>query len=171
MMHRIGVPYERKALYVLITVPMVVMYVAIAIHLWTVREVFAVIYCAFFVFVMIFQSYNCIYWRCPHVGTLCPGAGGFCIPSSYIAKLFRHAKRSKALYNLFCTLAYLNFFGIIFFPMYFIYRLSVVYLLAYLSIVVAYALGMLVLICPVCGARDACPGGQTAVQLRGLISK
>ena len=160
------VPYKRKALYLLLTIPMIVMYTAIAVFLWKVNIALFSIYCALFILVAIFQSYICAYWQCPYVGKFAPCVGGFCLPSSQIARLFENVKRSEKMYNTVVTLAYVSFFGTILFPIYFICRLSFVYMLSYLGIVAVYALCFVLFICPVCGTRHVCPGGQTAMQLK-----
>jgi hypothetical protein len=159
------VPYKRKALYLLLTIPMIILYVAMAAYLWTVNIVAFVIYVAFFVLVVILQGYVCVYWQCPYVGKFAPCVGGFCLPSSQVARLFKNVKRSERIYNIVVTLAFLNFVGIIILPVYFIYKLSVISMVVYLGIVIVYALFFLRFICPVCGTRHVCPGGQTAVKL------
>jgi len=164
------VPYQRKALYLVLTVPMIVLYLAIAAYLWTVNIAFVVIYGACFVLVAVLQGYICAYWQCPYVGRFAPCAGGFCLPSSQIARLFRNVKKSETTYNIVAMFAFLSLLGIIAFPLYFIYKLSILYMLAYLGIVVVYTLAFLLLICPVCGTRYVCPGGKAAMKLRESIS-
>jgi Zn finger protein HypA/HybF involved in hydrogenase expression len=161
------VPYERKARYLLLTLPMIAMYVAIAVFLWTTHWVYFVVYCGLFVLVAVFQSQVCVHWQCPHVGSFAPCVGGFCLPSSQIARLFRRTKRSEKMYPVFLTLAYISFFGIILFPIYFIYRQGLVTMLVYLGVVAVYALCFLLFICPACGARQVCPAGQMAMRLKG----
>jgi Zn finger protein HypA/HybF involved in hydrogenase expression len=161
------VPYKRKALYLLLTLPMIAMYVAIAAFLWTTHWAYVAIYCGLFVLVAAFQSQVCVHWQCPHVGSFAPCVGGFCLPSSQIARLFRRTKRSERMYPISLTLAYVSFFGIILFPIYFIYRQGLVYLLVYVGVVAVYASCFLRFICPACGARHVCPGGQTAMRLEG----
>jgi hypothetical protein len=168
-MNRDCVPYPRKSLYLLLTVPMIVMYVAIAAFLWQVSIAFFVIYLALFVVVAISQSYVCVYWRCPYVGKFAPCAGGFCLPSSQMARLFKNVERSETTYNIVVTLAFVGFLGIIVLPIYFLYQQGAVYLLAYLGIVLIYAASFLWLICPVCATRHVCPGGQTSTKLREMI--
>ena len=165
------VPYRRKTVYLLLTVPMLALYVAVAAFLWTVHLAVFVLYVVFLVLVALFQSYVCVYWRCPYVGRFAPCVGGFCLPSSQIARLFKGVKRSEKVYNVAVTLAFINFAGVILFPIYFIYRFNLIYALAYLGIVIAYALGFLLLICPVCAIRHVCPGGQTALKLAALLKK
>jgi hypothetical protein len=158
-------------LYLLLTVPMMVMYVAIAAFLWRVNIVAFVAYCAFFPIVAVGQSYVCVYLRCPYVGKFAPCVGGFCLPSSQIARLLKNVKRSERTYNLAVSLASLALLGIVLLPAPFLYGQSVVYLFAYLGIVVAYAASFLWLICPACGIRDVCPGGQASTRLRGLVTR
>lgn len=165
------VAYKRKALYLLLTIPMIAMYVAIAVFLWTVDIASFSIYCALFILVALFQSYVCVHWQCSYVGKFAPCVGGFCLPSSQIARLFKRAKRSEKAYKIVLTLAYTCFFAVILFPIYFIYRQSFVYMLIYVGIVAVYALCFLLFICPVCGTRHVCPGGQTAMQVKDRIKR
>ena len=162
-----GVPYKREALYLLLTLPMIAMYVVIAVFLWITHWAYVAAYCGLFVLVAVFQSQVCVHWQCPHVGSLAPCVGGFCLPSSQIARLFKRTKRSEKMYPIFLTLAYISFFGIILFPVYFIYLQGLVYMLVYLGVVAVYASCFLLFICPACGARHVCPGGQTATRLKG----
>ena len=69
------VPYPRKRLYLLLTIPMLVMYVAVAAFLWQVSLTFFVIYLSLFVVVALSQSYVCVYWQCPYVGKFAPCVG------------------------------------------------------------------------------------------------
>jgi len=164
------VPYPRKGLYLVLTVPMIVMYAALALFLWRVSRAFFVVYLGLFVLVAIAQSYVCVCWQCPYVGRFAPCVGGFCLPSSQIARLFRNVKATTRSYNIVVTVAFAGFLGIIVLPVYFLYRQSIGYLLGYLGIVLVYTACFLWLICPVCGTRWVCPGGQTATKLREMIA-
>lgn len=170
-MNELGVPYPRKGLYLLLTIPMFVVYILMATHLWTINIVFFVIYCAFFIFVALFMSYVCVYWECPYVGKFAPCVGGFCLPSSQIARLWKNVRRSEKFYNVTLSLAYFNFFGIILFPVYFLYKSGLLYFLVYLGIVAFYTILFMLLICPFCETRHICPGGQSATALRNFIKR
>ena len=165
------VPYQRRGLYLLLTIPMIVMYVAIAVLLWQVSKVALLIYGALFIIVALGQSYVCVYWQCPYVGRFAPCVGGFCLPSSRIALLFKKAKRTEQRYNMAVTLAFAALLGIIVLPIYFLYQQHIVLMLAYLGIVAAYAVSFLCLICPACATRQVCPGGQTSTKLRDMITR
>lgn len=150
---------------------MIGVYIAVAVLLWQVSTTFFVVYCALFIIVAVSQSYVCVYWRCPYVGKFAPCVGGFCLPSSQIARLFKHTGRSEKAYNIAVSLAFAAFLGIIVLPIYFLYQLGLVYLLTYLGVVLIYAASFLWLICPVCGTRHVCPGGQTALKLRDMLKQ
>jgi hypothetical protein len=157
-------------MYFTITIPMIVMYVAIAVFLWQAARPFLVIYIALFVSVALSQSYVCAYWGCPYIGGLGPCVGGFCLPSSQLARLFRNAKRSHRRYNLALSLASASLLGIIILPIYFLYQQNLIYLLLYHGIVLTYAISFLWLICPACETRHVCPGGQTSTKLREKLA-
>jgi len=165
------VPYRRKALYVIITLPMIALYIAVAIMLWSIHPAFFTGYAALFVFVAIFQSYVCVYWQCPYAGRFAPCVGGFCLPSSRIARLMKNVRRSKTLYNIFLSLAYASFFGIILYPVCFLYQQGIVLVLGYAGIVLAYTAVFMLWVCPVCATRSICPGGQAAVGMRSSVDK
>jgi hypothetical protein len=168
-MNKISVPFQRKSLYLLLTIPMIGMYIGIAVLLWKVSVAFLIVYCALFVFVPIAQSYVCVYFQCPYIGKFAPCVGGFCLPSSQIARWFKSAKRSEWRYNIIVTLAFAAFLGIIALPLYFLFHQSVVLLLIYCVIVAFYGASFLGFICPVCGTRYVCPGGQTSTKLMEII--
>jgi hypothetical protein len=163
------VPYPRRRLYQFLTYPMIVLYVLLGIFLWRTGVLYFVIYTALFVFVAVFMSYVCVHWGCPYVGKFAPCVGGFCLPSSQMARLLKNVKKTESRYNLFITLAYISFFGIILFPMYFLFVQGIGYLIGYLVIVLAYGTAFMLLICPVCATRNVCPGGQTSDQLFNLF--
>jgi hypothetical protein len=149
---------------------MIAMYVVIAVYLWQVARLFFMIYIALFIIVAITQSYVCVYFNCPYVGRFAPCVGGFCLPSSQIARLFKNVKRTKSRYNIIVSIAFASFLGIIILPIYFLYQGSVLYLLIYLGIVLVYASSFLWLICPACETRHICPGGQTSTKLKDILS-
>ena len=147
------VPYQRRTLYLLLTIPMIVMYVAIALLLWQVSKAALSIYGVLFVVVALGQSYVCVYWQCPYVGKFAPCVGGFCLPSSRIALLFKNAKRTEQRYNIAVTSAFAALLGIVVLPLYFLYQLHIAFLLIYLVVVAVYAVAFLWLICPACATR------------------
>ena len=159
------VPYKRKFLYLAITLPLLGLYVVLAVFLWRVRPIYAGVYVSMFVFVALSMSFVCVYWECPYVGKFAPCVGGFCLPSSQLARLFKKVKKTQTRYKIFLNLAYTFFFGIILFPIYFLFRQSIWYLLGYMGVIVVYWLVFMLFVCPVCATRNICPGGQMALSM------
>lgn len=162
-------PYPRKALYLLLTLPMIALYAVVVVFLWRRGIVYALIYLALFILVALAQSLVCVYWACPYLGRFGPCVGGFCLPSNVIARLYRGASISKGIYHIAVTLACLAFGGIFLFPVYFLYQQSVTYLLIYMAIILIYLGGFLGLVCPVCATREVCPAGQISTKIREEI--
>ncbi|KPL06023.1 hypothetical protein AMJ86_10100 [bacterium SM23_57] len=168
-MNNKDVPYRRKSLYLLLTIPMIGMYIAVSAILLQFGVIFLGIYLFLFVLVAFGQSYVCVYLQCPYVGKFAPCVGGFCLPSSQIARWFKNVKRSERLYNIIVTLASVSLLGIIILPVYFLYQQSVFTLIGYLGIVLVYSACFLWFICPVCGTRHVCPGGRVSTKIRNRV--
>ncbi len=164
------VPYPRKGLYLLLSVPMILLCIAIAAYLWTVSIVAFGIYVALFVLTVNLQAYVCVHWQCPYVGRFAPCMAGFCLPASQIARLYRNVKTSESTYNVVVSIAFLGLLGIIFLPVCFLFKVGILYMLGYLAFIAVYAVCFLLFICSVCGTRHVCPGGQTATKLRESIT-
>ena len=70
------IPFKRKVLYLVLTIPLLLIFVAIAIYLFLTSLIPFIIYCSIIFMVIILQSYCCAYQNCPYVGKFCPGIGG-----------------------------------------------------------------------------------------------
>ena len=158
--------YPRKILYWILNIPMIIIYLLIALLLWNVNLTTFIVYLSFFVIVAFAQAYVCDYWQCPYVGKFAPCVGGFCLPSSRIAILFRNAKKTKELYTIIALIAFAAFLGIFFLPVYFIYLYCVTYFVLYVAVLIAYGVLFLRFICPVCCTNKVCPGGKFALKLK-----
>jgi hypothetical protein len=163
--------YPRKAFYLAITIPMIVVYVLIFLLLWRIGVGFALLYAACFAAVAVAQSYVCVYWKCPYVGRFAPCVGGFCLPSSRIALLMGKAGRSQNIYSVAVNGAFAAFLAVTVFPLYFLYLQGVGFLLGYLGLVTVYAVLFLGYVCPVCATRTVCPGGKTSTAVRGMFRR
>ena len=159
-MYKDCVPFKKKVLYLLLTIPLVTIFIAIAIYFWLTGLIPFIIYSSLFLMVIIFQSYCCAYQDCPYIGNFCPGIGGIIMISSIIALLLKKIKKSKILFELFASLGFTCLIGITIFPLFFIYKLGIIVLISYLIIAILYFIAFFALICPVCAIRNTCPGGK-----------
>ena len=167
-MHTECIPYKRKALYLLLTIPIIILYLVIMGYLWKINTIVFGIYVSLFALSILFQSYCCEYQSCPYIGKFCPGIGGFIVPASVVALLLKNIKRSKMLFDLFALLAFICLLGIVIVPVYFIYKLKMSFLIFYLSIVIGYSVLFLAFICPACATRDTCPAGKVSSKISRL---
>ncbi len=167
-MYKDCVPFKKKALYLLLTTPIVAIFVTIAIYLWLTNLMPFIIYCSLFLMVIILQSYCCAYQDCPYIGNFCPGIGGILMISSIIALLLKKIKKSKILFELFASLGFACLIGIIIFPLFFIYKIGIIVLISYLIIAIFYFIAFFALICPVCAIRDTCPGGKMSGKILNI---
>ena len=161
-MYKDCVPFKKKALYLLLTIPIVLIFIAVAVYLCLTGLIPFIIYCSLFLIVIISQSYCCAYQVCPYIGKFCPGIGGVIIISSIIAILLKKIKKSKKLFDLFATLGFTCLIGITIFPLFYIYKLGIIVLISYIIIAIFYFIVFFALICPVCAIRDTCPGGKVS---------
>jgi|AntAceMinimDraft_17_1070374.scaffolds.fasta_scaffold10473_3 hypothetical protein len=159
------IPFKKKALYLVLTIPIVIIFILIVLYLWQTGLIPFIIYCCLFLLVIMLQSYCCAYQDCPYIGKFCPGIGGITILSSVIALLWKNTKRSEKMFNLFASIGFSCLIGIVVFPLFFIYKLGIFVLISYLVIAIFYCITFFALICPFCAIRDTCPGGKIAGQI------
>lgn len=160
------VPYRRKSLYLVMTLPFLGVYGVIAFTLGQLSLVYMIIYLVLLALTSLFQSFICVYWDCPYVGRFAPCVAGFCLPASQMARLWKKASLPERVYPLILNMTFMLFLGAILFPVYFLFRIGPVWMLAYLAAAGLYAVGFIRWICPHCATRKICPGGQLAVRLR-----
>lgn len=159
------IPFKKKALYLSLTIPIVAVFIVIAVYLWLSGLLPFIIYCSLFLLVTLLQSYCCAYQDCPYIGKFCPGIGGVTVLSSIIARLLKNTYKSRKLFNLFASIGFFCLIAIAIFPVFFIYKLGIVILVGYLIIAMVYFITFFILICPFCAIRDTCPGGKIAVKI------
>jgi hypothetical protein len=160
-------PYRRKGLYFLVSIPLVVLLVLVAVFLWRFSPFLTLIMLLLYLATCYFQAYCCAYQDCPYIGGFCPAVTGI-MPSSWMAKVLYGKKinKSKKLFELNAGIAATAMFGLILLPIYWIFReLGVWYALGYFGFLVVYYLVFLLTMCPVCAIRGTCPGGK----LQGMV--
>jgi hypothetical protein len=159
-------PYQRKSLYLLLSIPLIILYVLVAIFLFQQNITVFIIYLSLFFLTIIIQSYCCEYQSCPYIGKFCPGVGGFLMLASFSALLFKGIKKSKIIFKTFALIGFLCLMTIIILPAFYIFQLGILYLVLYCLIFTAYGMLFLLLICPVCAIRNTCPGGKASGKMK-----
>jgi hypothetical protein len=156
------VPYRRKGLYLALTIPMLLLMLAVLIYLGIYSILLSLAFLACYVVMATFQAYCCAYQECPYVGGFCPAVLGI-MPASLIAKVLygnREIVRTRARFETYATAAILGWLGLAFLPVYWLTKLGVGFALGYVACHAVYALVFGLTVCPVCAIRDTCPGGK-----------
>ena len=156
------VPYRRKGLYLALTIPMLLLMLAVLIYLGTYNIPLSLAFLACYVVMSTFQAYCCAYQDCPYVGGFCPAVLGI-MPASLIAKVLysnREIVRTKARFEAYATIAVTGWIGLVFLPVYWLAKLGIGFAIAYVACHAVYALVFGLTVCPVCAIRDTCPGGK-----------
>mgnify|MGYP006290577461 CR=1 FL=1 len=161
--------HPEKTLYWLLTAPIFLLYIGAAAAISRFGWLPLGVYLAFFPLVALGQSTACVEFECPYLDTFAPCAAGFCLPAKWIARFYAGHKLPTWLFKIGITTAELAFFGIILYPLVFLYRLGISFLAAYLLAVLVYAGFFLLRICPACAIRNICPGGQTSRRLQNWL--
>ena len=156
------VPYRRKGTYFAITTPLVAVYVAVFIYLWTFSFFWSLVFLAFYLVMCYFQAYCCVYQDCPYVGGFCPAVAGI-MPASLLAK-FIYGKgkivKSKRAFEINVALALVGLFGMALFPFPWLAKLNIWFAAGYVLLHVVYYVTFGLIVCPVCAIRHTCPGGK-----------
>lgn len=155
------IPYPRKGLYWLISIPYLGLLIITAIYLWQFGILISAIYISFYILSVILHGYICTFSGCPYKGEFCPGALAY-FPVGKIALLFdkMKVKKSELLFNMFFGFVMLLSLGIIIFPLYWINSLGAGYSIGYILIILVYFIAFILAICPKCAMRFNCPLGK-----------
>ena len=155
------IPYSRKKVYLIITIPLLLLLLLVFGFLFILNPLLGIIYIGLWFGANIFQSYCCEYQDCPYTDSFCPAVAGI-IPASRIANLsiIKQMSKSKQRFEVFATFGSLCLIGLIVFPLPFLIELGIIYPIGYLIFILIYAILFLWNICPVCAIRGTCPGGR-----------
>jgi hypothetical protein len=156
------VPFRRRGLYLLLTIPFLLLLLEVLVFLAIVHPLLAGLYVILYLLTCWFQAYCCAYQECPYVGGFCPGIAGI-IPASLFARLLvRRGLRpmSKRSFETYAILALACWLALALFPPFWIARLSPWLAAGYVLVHLLYAVAFMMTICPACAIRDTCPGGR-----------
>lgn len=154
--------FPKKLFYIALHLPLIGLFAVLGFYIYSFGLKFLLFYILFGLISIIFQSYCCAYQNCPYVGfkSFCPGIGGFLILSSYIAVFLKKAPKSKFWFNLCASIGGLSAFVFVVYPVFFLIKLNLLYLILYILVSIIYVCSFFYLICPGCAiAATTCPGG------------
>ena len=156
------VPYRRKWLYFVLTIPFFVVLISVFVYLWTFSFLLSVVFLLFYLGACLFQAYCCAYQDCPYVGGFCPAVAGI-MPANIFTKLIygrRKIKKSERRFDIHAIIATACGLGLIVFPLPWILKLGFLFAAGYIAFAIAYLLVFFLTICPACAIRHTCPGGK-----------
>lgn len=156
------VPYRRKGLYFVLTIPLLAVFISVFVYLWTFSFVLSMVFLLLYLGACLFQAYCCAYQDCPYMGGFCPAVAGI-IPASIFTKLIYgrgEITKSKRAFETHAITATACGLGLIVFPLPWILKPGFLFAAGYIAFAVAYLLVFFLTICPACAIRHTCPGGK-----------
>jgi hypothetical protein len=156
------VPYRRKTLYFVLTVPFLAILILVAVYLWAFSPWLTAGLALCYLGLWFLQAYCCACQECPYVGRFCPAVAGI-MPASWLAKLIygrREVVKSKARFEIYAVIGFSGLIGMAILPLWWIAKLSVPLAVGYFVWQLVYYLVFELMICPVCAIRETCPGGK-----------
>ncbi|MGD2148522.1 MAG: hypothetical protein PVH41_17640, partial [Anaerolineae bacterium] len=167
------VPYRKKTLYLVLTVPYLAILALVAIYLWRFSPWLTGAVVLSYLWACTFQAYCCACQDCPYIGRFCPAIAGI-VPASWIARWVyggRKVEMSEPRFAAHAVLAILGWVVWTALPLFWIAKLSVGLAVAYVLWQVVYVATFFLTVCPACALRDICPGGgvQAACLGRGNL--
>ncbi len=156
------VPFPKRILYLVLTVPLLLILVLVFVLLWAYGPLLSLIFLLLFLATCYFQSYCCAYQECPYIGHFCPAIAGI-VPASLLARFIYRSKRfvkSERKFRTNIVLATTSWLALAIFPLFWIARVHTLLAVAYIACHLAYSLTFSLTICPYCAIRDTCPGGK-----------
>lgn len=155
-------PYRRKAWYLILTLPFLLLMTAIAIYLWAASPFLTLGMLILFGLTCLGQAYCCAHQDCPYIGGFCPAVIGI-MPAAWIAKVLykdRPVEKSQARFNRNVTFAMTGWIGLVVLPLYWLAEPGIGFAAGYVAAHVVYAAIFGLTVCPACAIRNTCPGGK-----------
>ena len=150
------IPYPRKGIYWLVTLPFVMVLIGVAIFLGTFNISLAITYFSFYIVSTFLHGYVCSFSECPYKGTFCPGAFGW-FPVGKIAGKLKPKKKNDQLIGILFMFIMLCILGILVLPLYWLSNLGLAASIGYGLFIVIHFFSFVIFICPKCAGRGYCP--------------
>lgn len=164
------IPYPRKGVYWMISLPYLVLMILTASYLWNFSEMLAIVYVGFYLLTITLHGYICSFSECPYKGKVCPGAFAW-FPVGKIAGIFQRMKikKSEIVINIFFLFILLAQLGILILPIYWIYKLDVLISIGYIIFILFHFFIFVLMICPRCAQRNICPTAKLSNKLNLIL--
>jgi len=162
------VPFRKRGLYFALTIPFLLVLLAVLVYLTTVNLLLALAFVVLYLLTCWFQAYCCAYQNCPYVGGFCPTIAGIWLANP-MARIVRRAgivPRSRRAFELYALLAIVCWIALVLFPVAWIARLSGRLAGGYVLVHIVYGVIFFLTVCPGCAIRETCPGGSVQKMLR-----
>lgn len=152
---------KNSIVYWSLAIPLLIMFVLVTIALWRFSPVLSLIYVGMWILANFCEGYCCADLRCPLSGTWCHPVGGFIFSSFIYDKFFQKVKnRESRGLNLFMEYgSTLLIVVIILFPIYWLYKINIIFAVGYPVACLLYAFLHFSLICPDCPVEEKCVTG------------
>ncbi len=107
----------------------------------------------------IFQAGACV--GCPYRGRYCPPIFGVYLGNVFSMILYRNRTYEERFFKVNATMAEVLMYATILFPLYWLSKLSWLYAIIYLGLVLVHVVLFMPTQCEKCSYNDTCPGGLT----------
>ena len=155
------VPYRRQTLYLVLTVPYLIISILVAIYLWRFSPWLTAGVALGYGGACLFQAYCCACQDCPYVGGFCPGIAGI-VPASWMARWIygdRTIAMAATRFAIQAALALVGWLVWAVLPVWWIAKLGVGVAVIYGLWQLVYVVVFLLTVCPACALREICPAG------------
>lgn len=162
------IPYPRKGIYWLITLPYLLMLIGVTIYLWTYSIPVSIAYLFLYIMSTLIHGYICSFSECPYKGTLCPGAFGW-FPVGKIAGKIKPQKRNDKLIGVLFLVIMLCILGILIIPLFWLYKLGILLSIGYFLFILLHFFSFVLFVCPKCAGRGYCPTAKLSNRLNKML--
>ena len=162
---RTCVPYPKKGIYWLVTLPYLIVLIGVTAYLWSYNMSVAITYFSLYLISTLLHGYVCSFSECPYKGTFCPGAFGWFPVGKIAGKLKKPEKRNDKVTGILFLFIMLCTLGILAIPVYWINKLGITSSIGYVFLVLLHFFSFVIFVCPKCAGRGNCPTAKLSDSL------
>ncbi len=162
---RTCVPYPKKRIYWLVTLPYLIVLIGVIAYLWSYNVSVAITYFSLYLISTVLHGYVCSFSECPYKGTFCPGAFGWFPVGKIAGKLKKPEKRNDKVIGIVFMSIMLCILGIFVLPLYWISKQGLIFSIAYGIFIIVHFFFFVIFVCPKCAGRGNCPTAKLSDSL------